>query len=405
MALFGKNANESAFVGGKKHWTDVLKNTSDGNLLIWRQPEEDFNTQSTLVVMPGEEAIFIKGGNVEQVFDSGTYKLSTENYPFISRLRNAFSGGVSTFNCVVYFVRKSHSMEILWGTASPLPIRDKFLGVTTPVRGRGSYKICVDNGVKLLNKMLGNNVNILTQNELDLYFSNEFQSIIRSTLSQALNDLPTELIEITNQLYDLGNRIQPLISPTLDDYGLKLVNFVIAALDIDDELRKRYDEARMGKSETILKAEAEAQKKLLEAQAEAQGKVLDYQAEKSGLDMLGGDWSRLQAANILETLAANPNSGGIAAAGAGIGMGMAAGSVFSGMAQQMFSPMQQPPQGMSPGPSSGGRFTQKSAAAPDSPAAPAPSAADEIIKLKGLLDAGILSQEEFDSAKKKLLGL
>ena len=95
MALFNKNPNETAYVGGKKHWTDVIKNSGSGELLIWRQPEEDFNTNSTLVVMPGEEAIFIKGGVIEQVFENGTYKLSTENYPFISRLRNAFSGGIS----------------------------------------------------------------------------------------------------------------------------------------------------------------------------------------------------------------------------------------------------------------------------------------------------------------------
>ena len=27
MALFGKNPNEVAYTGGKKHWTDVIKNT------------------------------------------------------------------------------------------------------------------------------------------------------------------------------------------------------------------------------------------------------------------------------------------------------------------------------------------------------------------------------------------
>ena len=102
MGLFNwKNSNESAYVGGQKHWVDVIKNSGDGKLLIWRQPEEDFNTNSTLIVMPGEQAIFINAGNIEQVFTSGTYKLSTENYPFISRLRNVFSGGISTFNSVV----------------------------------------------------------------------------------------------------------------------------------------------------------------------------------------------------------------------------------------------------------------------------------------------------------------
>ena len=47
MALFGKNSNEVAYTGGKKHWADVIKNTGPGELLIWRQPEEDFNTNST----------------------------------------------------------------------------------------------------------------------------------------------------------------------------------------------------------------------------------------------------------------------------------------------------------------------------------------------------------------------
>lgn len=35
----------------------------------------------------------------------------------------------------------------------------------------------------------------------------------------------------------------------------------------------------------------------------------------------------------------------------------------------------------------------------------APSAADEILKYKQLLDAGVLTQEEFDAKKKQLLGL
>ena len=45
----------------KKHWAEVIKNTGSGDLLIWRRLEEDFNTNSTFIVMPGEAAIFVKG--------------------------------------------------------------------------------------------------------------------------------------------------------------------------------------------------------------------------------------------------------------------------------------------------------------------------------------------------------
>ena len=57
MGLFGKNTG--AGQDGARHWTNVIKNSGPGGLLLWRQPEEDFNTDSTLVVMPGESAVFV----------------------------------------------------------------------------------------------------------------------------------------------------------------------------------------------------------------------------------------------------------------------------------------------------------------------------------------------------------
>ncbi|MCL2745198.1 MAG: SPFH domain-containing protein, partial [Planctomycetaceae bacterium] len=247
MAIFGKNPNETAFAGGAKHWAEVIRNSGPGDILIWRQPEEDFNTNSTLIVLPGEEAIFIKGGVIEQVFDNGTYKLSTENYPFISRLRNVFTGGISTFNCVVYFVRKSHSMEVLWGTSSPIQVRDKLLGIATKLRARGAYKIQVGNPQKFLTKLVGNNINVVRQQELlDNYFANEFQNTIKASITRALNETETELLGIESRIDEFAENVQPFLCEVFEDYGLKMIKFSIAALDIDDdELRRRYDEIGM----------------------------------------------------------------------------------------------------------------------------------------------------------------
>src|SRR5574344_1973228 len=145
MGIFKKNPNEVNYAGGQKHWTDVIKNSSNGNELLWLNPEEDFNTNSTLIVAESEEALFFKDGIIEQVFEGGKYTLSTNNYPFISRIATAFSGGISTFNCKVYFVRKAHSQEILWGTDSPIQVRDKMLGIATKLKARGAYKVQIDN--------------------------------------------------------------------------------------------------------------------------------------------------------------------------------------------------------------------------------------------------------------------
>ena len=56
-----------------------------------------------------------------------------------------------------------------------------------------------------------------------------------------------------------------------------------------------------------------------------------------------------------------------------------------------------------------GRVAPAAPAAAPAPAPAAPAsvseAADDLLKLKELLDAGILTQEEFDAKKKQLLGL
>lgn len=372
MALFNKNQNESAYTGGKKHWADAIKNSGPGDLLIWRQPEEDFNTNSTLIVMPGEEAIFIKGGVIEQVFDNGTYKLSTENYPFISRLRNAFTGGISTFNCVVYFVRKAHSREILWGTATPIQLRDPVLKIQTSIRSRGAYKIRIDDGTKFLTKLVGNNVVLFSQDEIMSNFDNQFQMHIKSLIAKFIKNSDSEVLGICSEMYEFAQAITPFISAIFEDYGVKLVEFSISGLDIPENDPNRQ-------------------------------KLENYYAEKGGITILAEDWGRIQAKVLLELVAQNPGAGGVAAAGAGIGMGMASGNVFAGLAQQMFTPMQQqvPQQNTSPQPS--GRFTQKAA-----PSQAVQSSEDNdpvatLKKLKEMLEHGLIEQAEYDAKKAEIM--
>lgn len=387
MALFRKNPNEVAYTEGKKHWADVIKNSGPGELLIWRQPEEDFNTNSTLTVMPGEEAIFIKGGTVEQTFDNGTYKLSTENYPFISRLRNAFTGGISTFNCVVYFVRKAHSVEIRWGTDSPIQVRDKMLSIATKLRARGAYKVQIGDPVKFLEKLIGNNVFYQTQEELNKYFINEFQSKIKSVIARAINESDTEILGIDSRLDELSDTIEPFMQEILDDYGLKCVKFTVAAVDIDDdELRRRYDEIGI----------------------DAIAKMRNAQADKAVMGILGDDWGKQQAANTFNNLSMNPGAGGIAAVGAGMGMGMAAGGVLGSMAQQMFAPMSsntpvQQSQPFQQAPS--GRFAQPTQG--NNPPTSANTSQEDpmevLSKLKRMLDAGLIEQSEYDAKKAEVL--
>jgi membrane protease subunit (stomatin/prohibitin family) len=345
-------------VEGKKHWTDVLKNSGSGELLIWRQPEEDFNTKSTLIVMPGEQAIFVKGGVIEEVFENGTYKLTTQNYPFISRLRNSSTGGISTFNCVVYFVRTAHTKELYWGTDSPIQARDKVWGVRTDLRARGAYKVHIDNPVMFLEKLLGNNIRYELQEELDDYLFNEFQSKIRSVISRGVNELQTELIGLDAMLDEFSAQLKPSIDEMVSQYGLICDSFSVAAIDVDKSKYEAIDEA----------------------QVEAVRKSKFAQGDAAAFNILGENWDKQQSVNIMQNLSTNPNAAGMGTLGAGLGMGFVAGGAFGSMAGQVMKPTNTP---------------QNQSVTEDP--------MEVLTKLKKMLDAGLIEQGEYDAKKAEIL--
>ncbi len=374
MGLFNnKNPNETAYVGGKKHFTDVIKNSGAGELLLWRQPEEDFNNNSTLVVMPGEEAIFINGGNIEMVFEPGTYKLNTNNYPFISRLRNAFSGGVSKYNCVIYFVRKSISMEIYWGTDSPVQVRDPIFQIACDVQARGAYKVRIQDSAKFLTKFVGNNVFFTTQVELVNYFRSQFLMHIKTNIAKAIKNSGEELIGINTHQEEIAGELSKILFEIFDEYGIYLENFSVESIDVvDNDNRRKLEEAI---------------------------------AQKGVMGILGDNWTTVQQVEILKDMANNPSSGGIAGMGAGMGMGYSMGGAFGQMAGNMFngqggainptSPVENPLDRLNQEPD--GNTQQQSA--PNDNVDPVES----LKKLKQMLDMGLITQEVYDTKSAEIL--
>lgn len=320
MGLFSKKKETP-----KRQWTSVIKNASVSGDMIWRHPEEDFNTSSTLIVQPGEEAIFVKNGVIEQVFTNGTYTLKTENYPFLQRLIRMFSDGDSTFNCLVYFVRVASSIEVPWGTDSPIQVRDKMLGITTKVVARGAYKIQVGDSATFLTKMIGNRINSFSPEEIREYFRHEFLSYIKGSLAKAVNGLNGEVLDIMNYQNEIGDVVSKDVQKSLDEYGIELLKFSISAIEVDDsEGRREYDAIAM----------------------DAMRKVRNAAADKAVMDTLGSNWQAQQQVDILKGVVNNPN-GGATSTAAEIGVGFAAASAMFGMGQQMIQ--QQQPQ-MAPPP-------------------------------------------------------
>lgn len=369
MGLFSKNPDEVE----KKHWSDVIKNREfSGDYLIRRYELEDFNTNSTLNVMLGEEAIVIKDGDIELISENGKTILKTENYPFISSLRNTFTGGVSPFNCVVYFVKKADSKEIGWGWGenSPLRIEDPKFGQDINVISTGSFKIKIDNSALLLERMAGN-IDGITKDE---FYSEYIRGIIiqttKNTIKQIIkNDsVGRDIIDIIGNLEEFQKEVEPILEEKiLNEYGIKLRYFV-------------FDKITPAENDPGYK------------------EIMQQKRDDARMRRYGVDYRTHKALDMMENISLNEGAGGVAAAGAGLGMGMAAGGVFGSMAQQVFSSTQQPAQPIPQQPS--GRFSQKSATdggeTKENPV-------EKIKQLKEMLDIGAISQEEFDAKKQEIL--
>ncbi len=428
MGLF-RNPNESNYPGGHKHILESLKNTSPAHVLVWKQPEEDFNTHSVLTVNPGEEAIFVNKGEIIGVFTSGRHVLHTSNYFFLSRIRNMLSGGVSTFNCMVYFVRKATTRELLWGTQSPIQLRDPVQQIATSIKARGSYKVRIEDSVKLLQSLIGANVQRFDPEDLDRYFANEFQSKIKSNIARGLREQHEELLFTCSDPDAFTPKILPLLKESMAPYGLDLVAFNIAAMDIPED---------------------DPNRKLLE----------ESYAKSRAFDVMGAQkYQQIKSTEIMEDMAHNMSmqsgdggmAGNMMGMGMGLSMGMATGGAFGQMAQNVLNGMnpqyqqgypqgqgyppqgypqgypQQPQQGYPQQPQGQGYPQQPQGQgypqqpqgqgyqpgygqvpptgqpqAPAQPQAPEDPIA-KLTKLKQMLDAGLIEQAEYDAVKRDIL--
>lgn len=385
MSLFRKNPNEVAYNGGKKHIIDRIENTGDGDLLFWRQPEEDFNTNSPLIVYQGTEAVFLENGRFVDVLGAGKHNLITDNIPFLSRFRNALSGGISTFPCRIYFVKTNVSKEINFG--GRIKVNDPKYDVPLPIQYYGGYNVIIRNTGKFAEALVGDGQYRLERQGLDDWMRSRLSQSLNVSLRKVLRNSGEELIDACEQADIVAEKVAQEFAPELEKYGMEIEKLAFESLEVDENSieYRQFADSKM----------ARAGKKL-----DAMG---DVDAYKQYAQVQEGLWEKFQGREILKDLANNPGAGGVASAGAGLGMGIAAGSMVGDIAKSVFSTMQQPQQPQQPVQQGGGN--SRFGVAGTSPAATNPDdeMMNKLTKLKQMLDKGMITQEEFEGTKKQIM--
>lgn len=90
---------------------EVIQYEGDKNTLVYRYPNTEFNTLSQLIVHESQKAVFFKNGQMLDVMEPGKYTLHTGNIPLLNKLINLPTGGVSQFQCQVYFVNTALALN------------------------------------------------------------------------------------------------------------------------------------------------------------------------------------------------------------------------------------------------------------------------------------------------------
>lgn len=324
---------------------NVIKNSSMGNTLCFKVPYEDFNIGSQLIVAEYEEALFMKDGLVEEVFGPGKYTLTTENYPFLTKFLSKFlTGGVSAYNCKVYYINKSHHLELKWGTGSAVRLIDPVWGIEVHVQARGAYTAVVKDGKKFFLKLVGANA-AAEEKDIVKNFRTAFIQHITDELAEYLTSQDNEVLVVCNKKKQLADDLKPILNGILDEYGIELVNFYIENIEIpeNDGCMKRIRELRIKRQEKIFEreqnvADERVKFNLRRESSEADRYVSGQQAyadyERMTIRDQDGNngWARQEAAGILRDAAQNEGTAGEII---GLGVGVGVGSQLGGLMGQM----------------------------------------------------------------------
>lgn len=268
-------------------WEDNSKDT-----LVYRYPltdRDEIMNSSTLVVRPSQVALFIHKGEIADIFAPGTYKLSTENIPIITKLLALPTGGDSPIKAEIYYVNTKQFTSNKWGTQNPIMMRDADFG-NVRLRGFGIYSFKVDDAKLFMKEMFGTN-QVYKLADVAEYL----KPLIVEGVTDAIAESKISALDLAANYKEFGQTIVECAQPQFEKVGLKITNCVIENISLPEEVEKALDErTKLGVLEDKM-----------------------------------GTYTQMKAANAMEDAAKNQSGGNMAGLGIGLGAGSAIGNLFA----------------------------------------------------------------------------
>ncbi|HWE92518.1 MAG TPA: SPFH domain-containing protein [Tepidisphaeraceae bacterium] len=264
-------------------WIDDTRDT-----MAWRFPryENEIKNGAKLIVRESQVAAFITGGKLGDVFQPGTYTLTTPNLPILSTLMGWKYGFESPFKAEVIFVSTRTFTDRKWGTKNPIMLRDADFGIVR-LRAFGTFAIRITNPGNFIKQIAGTNQQFSLE-DLDT----QLRDMVSARFADALGASKIAALDLAGNYEQIGHYICGKIENDFEQFGLQIANFFVENISLPPEVEAAID-------------------------------------KRSSMGAIGnlGAYTQYQTANAIPEAAANP--GGLGAAGASLAMGMQMGNAMS----------------------------------------------------------------------------
>ena len=214
-------------------WTDNTQNTM---VHRFERAGNEIKMGAKLIVRESQTAVFINEGELADVFEPGTYTLSTQNMPVLTKLKSWKYGFNSPFKAEVYFVNTKVFTNQKWGTPGPVVIRDADFGRVT-IRAFGTYSIQIKDPATFLKKVVGTNQTFTTES-----IAEELRSMIVTNMVTAIGNSGTPFLDFASNYKKLSEYCQGELAKEFPEYGLDITKFLVSNINLPEELQKALDE-------------------------------------------------------------------------------------------------------------------------------------------------------------------
>ena len=419
MGLFSKNND--------KGMATVIECRVEDGLLVKKSEIEDFYTGTQLIVHESQQALFFLNGQALDSFTrAGKYTLETQTLPVLTSLLNLPLKGKQQFRAELYFVNCAEQMGIRWGTDTPITFTDKVYNIPFELGARGELSLKVKDARRFVTKLVG------TQSSMDRektagFFEAFVKSRVGTHLPLILEENNVSILGVDKYITICSEQVQEHLREDLEAYGLDLPMFRIVGYKkpVEDSNYQRLLQLTGDAVIELGRSNIEAQKERIRQDTKARGVVVDSQAQAIKRQTEGYSYQEEKGFSVAEKLAENSAAGGMASLGVGFGamggMAAGAGSAMAGFAAGALAPVSGVFAKNAPGvpgvvPGGSGIGNSQSNGIPpalelrksDTPTQNTEKSAmddlrAQIDQLKMLKESGLMSDEEFETARKNLI--